>query len=175
LGKLYVTKKRPRDETVSKSPQDVGLVRPAAIEKEKDEKFFHSGRWKVSENATHCGGARAFALSTMMMGEMSQGQREMQSLVRAANATARAQGSMEPVTLVANDGTEIIIDRRAAMVSGTIKSMLAGPGARTISAPMLLPREARRLAHSTSDIARGACVPHLHRSPAPARACSRVL
>jgi hypothetical protein len=52
LGKLNVTKKRPRDETVSKSPQDVGLVRPAAIEKEKDEKFFHSGRWKVSENAT---------------------------------------------------------------------------------------------------------------------------
>jgi len=127
--------------------------------------------WRIA----YCGGARAFALSTMMMGEMSQGQREMQSLVRAANATARAQGSMEPVTLVANDGTEIIIDRRAAMVSGTIKSMLAGPGARTISAPMLLPREARRLAHSTSDIARGACVPHLHRSPAPARACSRVL
>ena len=120
------------------------------------------------------GGARYFALSTMMMGEMSQGQREMQSLVRAANATARAQGSMEPVTLVANDGTEIIIDRRAAMVSGTIKSMLAGPGARTISVPMLLPREARRLAHSTSDIARGACVPHLQRSPVPARACSRV-
>jgi len=49
LGRLYVTKKR--DETVSKSPQDVGLVRPAAIEKEKDEKFFHSGRWKLSENA----------------------------------------------------------------------------------------------------------------------------
>ena len=120
------------------------------------------------------GGARYFALSTMMMGEMSQGQREMQSLVRAANATARAQGSMEPVTLVANDGTEIIIDRRAAMVSGTIKSMLAGPGARTISVPMLLPREARRLAHSTSDIARGACVPHLQCSPVPARACSRV-
>ena len=31
--------------------QEVGLVRPAAMEKEKDEKFFHSGRWKLSEDA----------------------------------------------------------------------------------------------------------------------------
>jgi len=59
-----------------------------------------------------------------MMGEIPQ----MQQVVRQANATARAQGSMDPVKLVASDGSEIIIDRKAAMVSGTIKSMLAGPG-----------------------------------------------
>ena len=53
----------------------------------------------------------------------------MQNVVRAAAASARAQSSMDPVKLIASDGTEIIIDRRAALVSGTIKSMLAGPGA----------------------------------------------
>ena len=53
----------------------------------------------------------------------------MQSTVRAAVATQRAQNSMEPVKLIASDGSEIIIDKRAALVSGTIKSMLAGPGA----------------------------------------------
>ena len=52
----------------------------------------------------------------------------MQNVVRAAAASARAQASMEPVKLIAADGSEIIIDRRAALVSGTIKSMLAGPG-----------------------------------------------
>merc|ERR1712196_590703 len=52
----------------------------------------------------------------------------MQSTVKAAIASARAQSSMEPVKLIASDGSEIIIDRKAAMVSGTIKSMLAGPG-----------------------------------------------
>lgn len=36
---------------------------------------------------------------------------------------------MDPVKLIAADGSEIILDRRAAMVSGTIKSMLSGPGA----------------------------------------------
>ena len=51
------------------------------------------------------------------------------NVVRAAAASARAQSSMDPVKLIASDGTEIIIDRRAALVSGTIKSMLAGPGA----------------------------------------------
>ena len=53
----------------------------------------------------------------------------MQSTVKAALATARAQGAMEPVKLIASDGSEIIIDKKAAMVSGTIKAMLAGPGA----------------------------------------------
>ena len=53
----------------------------------------------------------------------------MQSTVRAAVATQRAQNSMEPVKLIASDGSEIIIDRKAAMVSGTIKAMLLGPGA----------------------------------------------
>jgi len=52
----------------------------------------------------------------------------MQNVVRAAAASARAQSSMDPVKLIASDGSEIIIDRRAALVSGTIKSMLAGPG-----------------------------------------------
>ena len=55
---------------------------------------------------------------------------QMQSIVRAAAASQRAQSSMDPVKLIASDGSEIIIDRRAALVSGTIKSMLAGPGAR---------------------------------------------
>uniref|UniRef100_A0A7S2INR4 Elongin-C n=1 Tax=Haptolina brevifila TaxID=156173 RepID=A0A7S2INR4_9EUKA len=58
------------------------------------------------------------------MGEIPQ----MQSTVKAALASARAQSSMEPVKLIASDGSEIIIDKRAAMVSGTIKAMLAGPG-----------------------------------------------
>ena len=34
------------------------------------------------------------------------------------------------MTLVAADGSVFIVDRKAALVSGTIKSMLAGPGAR---------------------------------------------
>ena len=53
---------------------------------------------------------------------------QMQSTVKAAIASARAQSSMDPVKLIASDGSEIIIDRKAAMVSGTIKSMLSGPG-----------------------------------------------
>ena len=52
----------------------------------------------------------------------------MQMVARAAGASVRAQASMDPVKLIASDGTEIYIDRRAAMVSGTIKAMLAGPG-----------------------------------------------
>ena len=68
--------------------------------------------------------ARVFAAPTMM-GDIPS----MQGVVRQAAATARAASSMEPVTLVASDGSEIIIDKKAAMVSGTIKSMLAGPGA----------------------------------------------
>ena len=54
----------------------------------------------------------------------------MQAQVRAALASQRAQSSMTPVKLIASDGSEIIIDKRAALVSGTIKAMLAGPGAR---------------------------------------------
>ena len=49
------------------------------------------------------------------------------SLVMAQSASNVVP--MEPVTLIASDGSVIILDRRAAMVSGTIKSMLAGPGA----------------------------------------------
>jgi len=52
----------------------------------------------------------------------------MQATVKAAVASAKAATSMDPVKLIASDGSEIIIDRRAALVSGTIKSMLAGPG-----------------------------------------------
>jgi hypothetical protein len=60
--------------------------------------------------------------------EITQGQREMQNTIKAAVASAKAATSMDPVKLIAQDGSEIIIDRRAALVSGTIKSMLAGPG-----------------------------------------------
>ena len=52
----------------------------------------------------------------------------LKSTVAQAQASARAQNSMDPVKLIASDGSEIILDRRAAMVSGTIKSMLSGPG-----------------------------------------------
>ena len=52
----------------------------------------------------------------------------MQKTVKQAVATSRAQVTIDPVKLIAADGSEIIIDRRAAMVSGTIKAMLAGPG-----------------------------------------------
>lgn len=45
--------------------------------------------------------------------------------------------AMDPVKLIASDGTEIILDRQAAMVSGTIKSMLGGPG---VGATPLPPR-----------------------------------
>jgi len=34
----------------------------------------------------------------------------------------------QTVKLISADGHEFIIDRKAAMVSGTIKSMLSGPG-----------------------------------------------
>ena len=54
----------------------------------------------------------------------------MKGLVGAAQANVRAEEeSMDPVKLIASDGTEVILDRRAAMVSGTIKAMLSGPGA----------------------------------------------
>ena len=54
---------------------------------------------------------------------------EMKKTVQQAVATASAQSqSMDPVKLIAADGSEIVLDRRAAMVSGTIKSMLSGPG-----------------------------------------------
>ncbi len=32
------------------------------------------------------------------------------------------------VKLISADGHEFVVDRKAAMVSGTIKSMLSGPG-----------------------------------------------
>jgi transcription elongation factor B subunit 1 len=34
----------------------------------------------------------------------------------------------ETVKLVSAEGHEFIVDKKAAMVSGTIKSMLSGPG-----------------------------------------------
>ena len=48
--------------------------------------------------------------------------------VTLATATARSEQAMDPVKIVAGDGTEIILDRKAALVSGTIKAMLAGAG-----------------------------------------------
>jgi len=47
--------------------------------------------------------------------------------VRMASSASKVV-PMDPVKLIASDGSEIILDRRAAMVSGTIKSMLSGPG-----------------------------------------------
>ena len=116
-------------------------------------------------------GAVKDALHTTMLGEMTQGQRDMQSLVRAANASARAQGSMEPVTLVASDGSEIIIDRKAAMVSGTIKSMLAGPGELVLSALTLRPRATNHL-HPRS-AAHGVASPLVFLSCCAHAACAR--
>lgn len=69
--------------------------------------------------------------------EITAGQKNVQNTIKAAVASAKAATSMEPVKLIAQDGSEIIIDRRAAMVSGTIKSMLAGPGMR-LSSPCRL-------------------------------------
>ena len=55
----------------------------------------------------------------------------MKGVISAATANVRAEEElMDPVKLIASDGTEVILDRRAAMVSGTIKAMLAGPGVR---------------------------------------------
>eukprot|EP01102_Stenamoeba_stenopodia_P017040 TRINITY_DN604_c0_g1_i1.p1 TRINITY_DN604_c0_g1~~TRINITY_DN604_c0_g1_i1.p1 ORF type:complete len:106 (+),score=23.50 TRINITY_DN604_c0_g1_i1:111-428(+) len=39
-----------------------------------------------------------------------------------------APAEPQTVKLISADGHEFIIDRKAAMVSGTIKSMLSGPG-----------------------------------------------
>ena len=50
-------------------------------------------------------------------------------MVNEAVATAKGDiYKMDPVKLIAADGSEIILDRRAANVSGTIKNMLSGPG-----------------------------------------------
>eukprot|EP01088_Endostelium_zonatum_P007317 TRINITY_DN19545_c0_g1_i1.p1 TRINITY_DN19545_c0_g1~~TRINITY_DN19545_c0_g1_i1.p1 ORF type:complete len:102 (-),score=21.48 TRINITY_DN19545_c0_g1_i1:213-518(-) len=38
-------------------------------------------------------------------------------------------GEEDTVKLISAEGHEFIIDRKAAMVSGTIRSMLSGPGA----------------------------------------------
>ena len=54
-----------------------------------------------------------------------------------ARASHAKSAAMDPVKLIASDGTEIILDRQAAMVSGTIKSMLGGPG---VGATPLPPR-----------------------------------
>jgi hypothetical protein len=39
-----------------------------------------------------------------------------------------AETSAQTVKLISSEGHEFIVDRKAAMVSGTIKSMLGGPG-----------------------------------------------
>jgi hypothetical protein len=38
------------------------------------------------------------------------------------------EGELDTVKLISADGHEFVVDRKAAMVSGTIKSMLSGPG-----------------------------------------------
>ncbi|KAL1514708.1 hypothetical protein AB1Y20_003795 [Prymnesium parvum] len=50
----------------------------------------------------------------------------LKQTVVQAQASARARNSMDPIKLIASDDSEIILDRRAAMVSGTIKNMLSG-------------------------------------------------
>ena len=67
--------------------------------------------------------------SSSQLLQRSHGRSHTADANRARAAASRAQTSMDPVKLIASDGTEIIIDKRAAMVSGTIKSMLSGPGA----------------------------------------------
>lgn len=39
-----------------------------------------------------------------------------------------SEGEPDVVRLISADGHEFIVDRKAALVSGTIKSMLSGPG-----------------------------------------------
>ena len=73
------------------------------------------------------------------LGDITAGQQQMQNVIRAAAATARAQNAMDPVKLIASDGSEIIIDRKAALVSGTIKSMIQGPGRESIPMASSLP------------------------------------
>ena len=46
---------------------------------------------------------------------------------------------LDTVKLISADGHEFIVDRKAAMVSGTIKSMLSGPGRKLISVFSCLP------------------------------------
>jgi hypothetical protein len=38
------------------------------------------------------------------------------------------EGSTETVKFISADGHEFVVDRKCALVSGTIKSMLSGPG-----------------------------------------------
>eukprot|EP00026_Physarum_polycephalum_P014589 Phypoly_transcript_15122.p1 GENE.Phypoly_transcript_15122~~Phypoly_transcript_15122.p1 ORF type:complete len:101 (+),score=12.06 Phypoly_transcript_15122:114-416(+) len=38
------------------------------------------------------------------------------------------EGSAETVKFISADGHEFVVDRKCALVSGTIKSMLSGPG-----------------------------------------------
>ena len=49
-------------------------------------------------------------------------------------ATAGVISPVETVKLVSSDGFEFVIDRRAAMISGTIRNMLSSPGHFTESA-----------------------------------------
>ncbi len=41
---------------------------------------------------------------------------------------AEDKNALDTVKLISAEGHEFIVDRKAAMVSGTIKSMLSGPG-----------------------------------------------
>jgi hypothetical protein len=47
------------------------------------------------------------------------------------------EGELDTVKLISADGHEFVVDRKAAMVSGTIKSMLSGPGRSTSLTPNL--------------------------------------
>ena len=43
--------------------------------------------------------------------------------------TGECKPELDTVKLISRDGHEFVIDRKAAVVSGTIKAMLSGPGA----------------------------------------------
>ena len=59
-------------------------------------------------------------------------QRSLASLTRARKRAVRSapRASGPQVKLISAEGHEFVIDRNAAVVSGTIKSMLQGPGER---------------------------------------------
>ncbi len=50
------------------------------------------------------------------------------NVLRSTIAKMSDDKAPDTVKLISAEGHEFIVDRRAAMVSGTIKSMLSGPG-----------------------------------------------
>ncbi len=61
-------------------------------------------------------------------------------------------GELDTVKLISADGHEFVVDRKAAMVSGTIKSMLSGPGKYYVSRWKTERRVARECIANDNDI-----------------------